>query len=1030
MLLILMSHSLWALNTFNGKYSFADGKYSKAEMKLSRRPSFNAISGTVINDAGEPFPGVTVQVKGTTIGTVTDIDGSFKLDVPEGSVLIFSFIGYKTQEIPIANQTIFEILLEEDHKNLDEVVVIGYGTQKKSDLTGAVVSANVDYMTQMGNVSAFQGLQGSVPGLNIGAVDVAGQNPSFSIRGQNTISSSQADNQPLLVVDGMIYRGNIIDINTADIKSIDVLKDISSTAIYGSQASNGVILITTKTGGEAKKPVINYSASYSLQVPSNKLEPMEGEELDSFLHDAFWDNGSRIGPDYLQSNPDFTLTPYFRNSAIADNYTSGIENDWWGSLTHNGSTNNQNVSIRGGDEWVNYFLSGGITDVKGFMENEAFKKYNYRANISGKINDWLRVGLESFLTSSDYSGVSPDISNTFVMYPWAPIYDENGEYTLTPDSRGLNPFLQVQQDDLDKRFNLFGKVFAEVSLPFIEGLTYRINYSQNYRRTDQYFFNPWGANYTGVGSKFNGQDYDWILDNIVSYKTTFKDQHKLEATFLYGVEERNHSSTNSVAQNFVNDLLGYDRLQAGDPTLNTITTAHEKETSLYMMGRLFYSYKNKYMITGTLRRDGFSGFGNENKIGVFPSIALGWVLSDEEFLSGLTSTVDYLKLRASYGTSGRRGVSRYQTQSTVDSHPSVVFGDGGSSTLGQWITTLANDELGWETTTGLNLGLDFGFIGSRINGNIEYYNTNTRDILYNVQLPVATGFSSIAANIGKVNNWGVELGLNGAVVNQGNFKWNAGLVYSRNRNEIVSILGSSNDNDGDGKEDDLIANELFIGQPQGVNYNFQIEGMWQLADQEAGNIPSGFLPGTYKLADLNGDGKITATDDRKILGYKDPAYRVGLTNNFTYKNFNLYIFINSIQGGKNYYQANLSFGNNEWNKLDQLVYSNPPKGAWDYWMPENPDAKFRRPDTYSQLGQYAGPHQQRNFIRVQDVSLSYNFNKSTLDRIGVRNLKLFVSGKNLFTITKWDGWDPETGVGFEPGRPVMTSYTLGLNIDI
>ncbi|HUH46503.1 MAG TPA: SusC/RagA family TonB-linked outer membrane protein, partial [Arenibacter sp.] len=756
---------------------------------------------------------------------------------------------------------------------------------------------------------------------------------------------------------------------------------------------------------------------------------MGGSELEQFLKDAFWDQGSRVGPDYLNENPNFSIIPFLRNARIADNYEAGMENNWWDLLTRNGSIANYNLSLSGGGESVKYFVSGGLTDVKGFMVNENYKRYNYRINLDAKVNDWISVGTETFLTTSDYSGVSPNVSNAFVMYPWAPIYDSNGEYDLTPDSRGLNPLLEIQQDDSDKRMNLFANLHADIKLPFLKGFNYRVNYSQNYMTTNQDRFNPWGANYTGQGYKNSYINYDWILDNIISYDYQFNQKNKISATLLYGVEERNYSFTQSSAQNFINNQLGYNRLQAGDPALNIIQTGKERENSLYSMARLFYNRSDKYLLTGTIRRDGFSGFGSKSKIGYFPSIALGWVLSNEDFFENVES-INYLKLRASYGLSGRRAAGRYATQPIVDSGPSYAFGDGSGSEQGQFITSLANDKLGWETTKGYNLGIDFGALNSRINGNIEYYDNNTRDILYDVQLPTLTGFSSISTNIGKVHNWGLEFNLNVNVIKNQNFSWQSGVVFSRNRNKIVSILGADNDQDGDGIEDDLIANNLFIGQPQNVNYNYNVIGMWQLSDKEAGIIPSGFLPGTYKLEDVDNDGSITAANDRKILGYQDPSFRMGWSNTVSYKNLSMYVFFNTIQGGKNYYQSNTGFRENEWHKLDQLIYSAPPKGGWDYWMPENPDAKYRRPDTHSQLGINTGPHQQRNFIRLQDVSIAYNLDSELIKKLGLTNFKIFLSGKNLFTWTKWEGWDPETGRGFVPGRPVMTNYTLGLNFEL
>lgn len=351
-----------------------------------------------------------------------------------------------------------------------------------------------------------------------------------------------------------------------------------------------------------------------------------------------------------------------------------------------------------------------------------------------------------------------------------------------------------------------------------------------------------------------------------------------------------------------------------------------------------------------------------------------------------------------------------------------MFGDGGAATQGEWITSMENNQLGWETTTGLNVGADFSLLNSKLYGNVEYYNNNTKDILYAIQLPTLTGFSSINTNIGKVANHGLEFTLTGQIIKTNELSWNATVNFSRNRNKIVSILGA--DNNGDGKEDDLIANNLFIGEPQQVIYDYKIIGMWQLADRVAGVIPTGFFPGTYKIADLNKDGAYTAAADRTILGYNDPSYRLGISNMLDYKRFSLYLFINTIQGGKDYY-----YGPDDpfIDKQDQLSYENVPKGAWDYWMPENPNAHFRRLDVATQL--HPNRYAQRNFIRLQDVSISYTFNKSLLDRFNIRNLKVFISGKNLVTITKWRGWDPETGTGFTPGMPVMASYTLGVNVE-
>lgn len=986
----------------------------------------NVVTGKVTDPDGNPLPGVNILIKGTITGTITDTDGNYRLEIEDpDAVLAFSFIGYTTQEISVEGRSLIDATLAIDVLGLDEVVVVGYGTMKKSDLTGAVSNVDVEALSELPNVSVIQALQGNVAGLNIGITTSSGENPILSIRGQNTLSSLSSDNAPLIVVDGTIYRGDLIDLNTLDIKSVDILKDISSAAIYGSQSSNGVLLITTKKSGLHEKPIINYSGQFTLQVPTNNLEPMDRSEYEDFFLDCFWAQGSRLEPDYLQKNPDFKIQP-FLGPEVSEAYDRGENNDWWNSLTGNGYINNHNISIRGRTSSLGYYVSAGMTDVKGFIVNDTYKKFNYRANINATINNYFNVGMESFLTSSDYSGVSPTVEEAFTMQPFAPIYDEYGDYSLTPQG-WLNPHYKKQIDDSDKRLNLWAKIHADIKLPFLEGFNYRLNFSQNYRTSNHDNFNPWGANYRSDGYKNSYMYYDWALDNIFTYNKEINNTHKFNFTFVYGAENSQYSYTNIYSSHFDNNILGYNSLEAGNPILYSPNTGKEKETSLYMMGRLFYNLQDKYMLTGTIRRDGFSGFGSDLKLAVFPSVAVGWVVSEESFFKDRIEKFNYLKLRGSYGSAGRRGVGRYDTRAIVSTSP-VIFGDGGEPIFAQWISKMANNELGWETTTGINVGADFGFFNSRLNGSFEYYNNNTKDILYNIQLPQITGFSSIATNIGEVHNHGIEFTVSGEIIKTSDFRWMASVNYSRNRNEIVSIIGPSNDQDLDGKEDDLVADGLFIGEPQNVNYDYEIIGMWQLADKEADIIPNGFAPGQYKIKDQNNDGEYSASDDRIILGYPDPGYRFGISNTLKYKNFTLYVFINSIQGGKNYYQKMVgpAWYWQVWVAVDD---NNAPAGSWDYWMPENPNAKYRRLDVGSTLQGYGGPYEQRNFIRLQNVSLSYTFDKGIIEKWGVSNMKVFLSGKNLYTLTKWEGWDPEAGVGLAVGPPVLANYTLGLNVE-
>ena len=972
----------------------------------------NTVEGVVVDEFDGPLPGVSVMVKGTSIGAVTDFDGKYSIAASSGDTLVFSYLGMKTQEVSVGNQSTININLEPDALGLEEFVVVGYGVSKKSDLTGAVVSADIERMAEIPNVSVLQSLQGSVAGLNVGAIDAAGEDPTISIRGQNSLSSGAAANQPLIVVDGIIYRGSLVDLNKSDIASVDILKDASSAAIYGSQAANGVLLITTKKGKVIGKPVINYTASYTVQTPTgNALEPMESAELKEFLADAY---------------PGQDVRALLGTQEMKDGYDSGFNNGLWDIITGDGYINTHNLSVRGRSENFGYFFSGGFTDVKGFVVNDLYKKVNYRMNLDAKINDWLDVGTEAFVTNSDYSGVTPRSDLASLVHPWTPVYEADG---VTPrqvlQNTWLNPLLDLETLDNDKRLNLFANIHADIKLP-IKGLNYRVNFSQNYRTTNHDNFDPNAANELGYAYKNSTINYNWTLDNILTYNKSFKDVHNVNATLVYGVEEITSSYTNANATNFVNKLLGYNRLQAGDAAINGVSSGKEKETSLYTMGRLQYSYDSKYLLTGTVRRDGFSGFGSDEKIGVFPSVAAGWVVSEENFMKGADNWLNYLKFRGSYGSTGRRAVGRYDTQAVVSAGDSYVFGDGGATVIGQDVSSLANNSLGWETTTGLNVGVDFAFLNSRLRGNVEYYDNETKDILYAIQIPYATGFTSINTNIGEVANHGLEFSLTGQIIKSQDFSWESSINFSRNRNEIVSILGA--DDDGDGIEDDLVNNRLFIGEPTGVIYDYEILGIWQEADEAAGIIPDRFNVGEYRIADLDESGDFSEINDKKILGYTDPGYRMGFANTFKYKQFSLYTYINTIQGGNDYYYGTdaLIYGAGNTGD-DRYKGANIPKGAWDYWTPDNPDARFRTlvgPGTYE-----PNRYLQRNFVRIQDVSLSYSFDKDILKKVGFSNLKLFVSGKNLATFTKWRGWDPETGQGFTAGTPLMANYTLGLNVE-
>lgn len=978
----------------------------------------NRVTGRVTDpETGETLPGVTVVIRGTTIGTTTNHDGFYTLsNVPEDAVLIFSFVGRRDQTVTVERRNEINVALELDVIGIDEVVAIGYGTMRRSDVTGSVVRADVDAFRESPNASIMQSLQGSVPGLSVGQVNQAGQEPSLLLRGLSSISGALT---PLIVVDNVIFRGNLIDINPADIESVNILKDASSAAIYGSQAANGVILIATTRHGEVAKPTINFTSSYSLQSPARRLQLENPEEFITRMTNADFRNSRTAESGYIDPIPDYQVTSRFRTNDQIDAYDAGKYTDWYSMLTNeNMYTQNYNLSLTNRTDNSSYFISVGYLDQLGYMVNEGYSRWNARINADNTVTDWLSIGVQTFMTSSDYSGQTIGPANVFSNHWYAPAYNEDGSYQINPDGLSINPLYITEVDDFNKRLNLFGNIYADVAIPFIDGLSFRTNYSSNLRSTQHYFFRPYANEFLGQGSKTLGNGVDWSNDNILTYDNLFGD-HKVNMTLVYGVEKRTFESTATSSNIFTSNVLGYNRLQAGSAEMQTSLSNAWEEASLYNMARLFYGYRNKYMITGTIRRDGFSGFSDENKFGLFPSVSVAWTVSEEEFLSGQSDWLGLFKIRASYGSIGNRTIGRYGTLASVGGGYNFVS-MGGTPIYTQSINSLASPGLKWETTTGINVGLDFGF-AQVIHGSIDYYNNNTTNLLYNVDIPGIGRFTRFPDNLGRLHNTGFEMEISSRNLQRSDIQWTSTFTFSRNRNTLKELLGF--DIDGDGKEDDLISEKLFIGEPLNVIYDFKITGnLWQLGN----DIPSTADIGTHQIVDLTGEGNINL-DDRTILGTTDPLFQFSFGNRLTYGNWMLSFFINSIQGNSRYYLG-----------ADDLYSFARPGGLMhftrafpsglDYWMPENPDARYQSLTKNIPDELWGTRYISRSFIRLQDLTLSYDLT-GVLNINNIQGLVLHFNGKNLWTWTRWPGWDPETGQNISPGgRPVLTSYSFGFNV--
>lgn len=990
-----------------------------------------SITGKVTDEAGQPLPGVSITEKGTTKGTSSLNDGTFKITVGStNSVLVFSFVGYSPLEKTVGNQSNFNISLQPDNTALSEVVVVGYGTQKKKDLTGSIASADLVAFKESPNVSILQSLKGSLPGLTIGQTNRAGDEASINIRGTSTLNGNTA---PLIIVDGLIFNGRLSDINPSDVASVDVLKDPSSKAVYGSQAANGVVLVTTKTGRAATKPSITYSGSYAVSSPTVNAKLLRRDAFLEKIRDINYLKAFTKESGYTVIDPTWT----FANSELFPVSLAGVNTtndyDWYGELTQNALISNHSLSISGGSDKTNYFMSGGYTNEKGFIKNDDYARYTMRINLDTEVTKWLTLGANTSGSFTNFFKDAPDMNSIVGTNPLVLPRDDNGNYRINPiGDFNVNPFLAAENDRYEVQSRLVGNFYAIFKIPSVKGLSYRINFGHNLKYFKNYSASIYGAGQTGSAAKNDATSYEQTLDNILNYSKTFG-KHNINATAVYGYNIADFNRTVASGTGFSDLNLSYNSLQQAE--IQKISSEAWNESLLYQMGSVAYNYDGRYLVKATVRRDGFSGFSQNNKTGIFPSIGLGWVVSEESFFN--VPGIDYLKIRGSYGENGNK-VGRYSSLARVAStdDSKYVFGDGGLTSIGRSVSSLANADLKWERTRGINVGLDFAILKNRIDGNIEYYNSNTNDLLWQQTLPQTSGFSNVFTNLGQINNSGVEFMLHGQPYKSKDFTWDLTFNFSRNRNKVVTILGE--DKNQDGIEDDLIASGLFIGKPIGTIYDYKTAGIYQLADEKL----AGFQAGTYRIEDLNNDGKITPADDRQTLGNTEPAYQFGIQNTFSYKQFTLRAFINSVQGGKSsYLSSNFPYGYNG-------TPGNATNSNWfdftDFWSPRNPNGIHPNPWVPTPAG--GREYFQRNFVRLQDISLSYNLTDKVAKKIGAANAKLFVSGKNVLTLTKWKGWDPETNTTLFPvggpangvstalgvtsinAFPVLKSYSFGVEI--
>lgn len=770
------------------------------------------VKGKITDEHNEPVIGANIMEKGTTNGVISDFDGFFTLNVSSGATLVVSYIGFAQQEIPVKDKRDFVIRLAEDSETLNEVVVIGYGSARKRDLTGAVMQVKSAQLENESPSSMQDLLRANVPGLSVGFS--AGPKPggSLLIRGKNSIN---AGTDPLIVLDGVIYPGDLADINPNDIEQIDVLKDASSAAIYGARSASGVIIITTKMG-KSEKPTISFDASIGVATQAIVPEVYQGDEFTAWRTDVFNSANPNHRP-YEFNDPrklpaDVSIEDWmkydnstgdpvetwlrrigFKNLEI-QNYLDGKSVDWADMVFQNGLRQDYNASISGKTKGVNYYWSMGWTDNEGIIVNNGYKSFKTRLNLDAKINKFLTVGLNAQFVQRDASAIGADWVQYQKLTPYGSPTNEDGTMKLNPgdDTSAKHPLIDSYYTDKRNVINnLNANIYAKVSLPF--NISYQMNFSPRYEWATDYVHksseHPSWKDFGGSASRTFRNDFLWQLDNIVKWKQTFAKVHDVDFTFLFNAEKFQRWSDEMNNEGFdPNDDLGYHYMKGG--ILPTISSNDEYRTGDALMARLFYSYDNRYMITGTVRRDGYSAFGQKNPRAVFPSVAVGWVFSDEPFLKKL-NWLDYGKLRFSWGLNGNRDIGVYRALARMGNSKYMYVSPDGKVYNGSYlyVNSLANKELKWERTASFNLGLDFSIFNERLKGNIDIYKANTKDLLIERTLPELIGFSSVMSNLGEVENKGIELSLTSKNIDTKNFAWSSTFNFTLNRNKIVHLYG-------------------------------------------------------------------------------------------------------------------------------------------------------------------------------------------------------------------------------------------------
>lgn len=972
-----------------------------------------AVQGKVVDAQDEPLIGVSIVAVGTQTGTATDVDGAWQLALPAGCTrLKFSYVGYKDEVVEIKGQSILNITLQENTEALDEVVVVGYGTQKKSDLTGAIASVSTEQLVRGGNVNAIGAMQGTVPGVSIQRNNnKPGGSYDMKIRGLSSISGSSA---PLVVIDG-VPGASLENINPDDIEKIDILKDASATAIYGSRGTNGVIIVSTKRGKDGK-PVISYNGYVGFRTYTHKPDMMSGEEYVQLAREAARATNNNV---YKKDEEIFKDPSELK--AIQD----GNYYDWLDAVSSNALMTSHTISATGGTDAAKYTLGGGYYFEDGMMNPQEYTRYNLRAAIDLKANDYLGFGGSLYFTHSIRdTGNSDLLQDAFRMRPTQhPHSLVDGEEMWKYSSNGLfNPLVTNRNEfNKTKRNNILTNLYVEVTP--VKGLKIRSTFAPNLT-DDQIgqYRGVWtkalqGTAAGGTNKLDKNNVTDWVWDNIVNYNYKHG-KHSLDVTGVYSMMQSQTERMSGASKDLKFESLWYN-LQGG--TITNLSSSFSRSNLISYLGRINYAFNDRYLVTVSGRYDGSSKLAKDNRWSFFPSAAVAWRVTEEEFMKGI-DWLSNLKVRVSYGQTGNDTVNPYSTEGSISGSQYYAF---GYEAIGNLPNNLANPNLGWERTKEYNLGLDFGFLNGRISGSVEYYNRLTTDLIMKKSIPIHLGYSSVMDNVGSVRNQGVEFSLNTDNIRTRDFSWQTQFTLAYNKNEIVDLafkedMGVYSDQLA-GMQGDY-ANKWFIGQPIDVNWNYQTVGVWQLGEEKEA-AKYGQKPGQFRVRDFDGDGTIHNDRDRFVDGKRTPDFTGGMTNTFRYRDidlaFNMYWQTGARDKSDFFLRYALENNTLNFNNLRN-----------DYWTPENPSNTMAQP---SNMGPYRnnGTHlyYNTNFLKVAYVTLGYTFPKRLLEKAKISNLRFYATVQNPFIFTGFTGIDPEDPAKGTGSTDLITrNLVFGVNV--